>query len=138
MKEDEFKVWVRKEYQSYGNTAEDMIAILDAFKTDVEKKLFIEYIREHYNNVFSTHDEIMVDIEARKLADDIPSDAFEVLCQLIESPKFDGDVVSKNGKAWLHYNDCAIRIANNNQFGDNAATYIGFLVYKRKMFLIAK
>lgn len=91
---------------------------------------FERYIKEHYNNIFADVEHIEYDVSAIVIAKQISGEAKEVLGQIVESPKFDGDVVSKSGKSELFHHNLILRIANNNEFGDNAANSLGFKVWQ--------
>lgn len=123
-----FLEWLREEYAKYGPTADTIYKFYQGLE-DKQKPHFIAHIREHHNHAFESGIEWMAEIDARVAAGGITDNALEVLNQIVESPKFDGDVVSKNGLGELRELGLVVRIANNNTFGDNAATYKGFRVH---------
>lgn len=130
---NELAAYVEGEYHKYPNISEELVSFARCLNDKRKIEHFFSYIKEHHNNAFSTKAEFLEEILILELAESITGSALEVLGQLIKNPKFDGDVVSKNGKAWLAQNDCCVRIVRNGEFGDNAATYIGWRVYQQKV-----
>lgn len=127
----EFIKYLVAEYRRYSSTVYDNILnIFDSLENDSEKTYFIETIKEHQNQAFACRRDLIDEVKAKTICDKLTPTGFEVLCQLIEGPKFDGDVVSKNGKYELYRLDLALRICNNGEYGDNAANHMGWLVYK--------
>lgn len=127
----DFGKWAQKEYADYGDTLDEVIDKAIHFSSVGMFGEYEEYIRSHHNNAFSDFLDVEAEVLAISIAGKLSASAVEVLCQIVKAPKFDGDVVSKNGKSELFRNNLILRIASNNEFGDNAANNLGFLVWKR-------
>lgn len=125
-----FELYVRSEYRTYqSETVDRLLEFINTLPIK-QQVIFKDFIEEHHNHAFDSNEFWKDAITARLLASEIPGNAYEVLGQLVDGPKFDGDVVSKNGKAWLYSNKLAVRVCNNGEHGDNAANYLGWQVYK--------
>lgn len=129
---NDFTKYVNEEYAVYPKLPDELISFARCLNDENKVRHFITYIKDHHNNAFSSETETLQEIEILELAEKIPDNAFGVLCQLIKGPTFDGDVISKNGKAWLANNNCCVRIVRNGEFGDNAATYVGWRIHHQK------
>lgn len=121
--------FVNETYKDYGDTKDEIIRAYCDFASVNQHSEFESHIREHFNNAFG-NEQWEENVRAKVIAKKLSGEAREVLRQIVKSPKFDGDVVSKCGKSELHSNGLILRICNNNDFGDNAANSLGWLVYK--------
>ena len=126
----EFVKWVKSEYSKYGDTPDKLIDIAMYFAEKGNFDLYVDYLKRHFNNAFSDFSDVNREVDAAVIAGKLSGNAIEVLYQVIESPKYDGDVASKQGKSELFGHKLILRIANNNSFGDNAANGLGFSVWK--------
>ena len=126
---DNFYDFVKEEYGKYGGDHAELLikAYIEYAKGD-NHHLFDEHIREHHNNAFGKED-WQDHVNAKVIAKKLSGEAVEVLWQIVGSPKFDGDVVSKSGKSELYHQGLVLRICNNRYHGDNAANLLGWLVY---------
>lgn len=124
------EAFIRERYAEYQKKfVDEKIAFLK--KNMQLMRYFNRYIREEYNNIFSTDNELLYEVECMKLAEEIPGDALEVLEQLIKNgPTFDGDLVSKNGRNWLFNADIATRGCHNGEPDWNIALNRGWHVKK--------
>ena len=121
--------YVNDAYKDYGSTKDDLIRAYCKYAKTNRHYEFEQHIMEHFNNAFG--EECWDDeVKAKVISKQLSGEAREVLCQIVKSPKFDGDVVSKSGKSELFAKGLILRICNNNDFGDNAANKLGWLVYK--------
>lgn len=125
-----FIVWLNGEYMDYGDTASTIARLAKTYNDKGHLEYFIEYIKEHFNNVFSDPDEFEDQVNSRAIYKLLSGEAKDVLSQIVASPRFDGDVVSKSGKYELYNHNLILRIANGGEFGDNAANYMGYLVWE--------
>lgn len=129
MEDKNFFDYVNESYKDYGSTKDELIrAYCEYAKTNLHLE-FERHIRDHFNHAFggeSWADHVNAKVISKKLS----GEAREVLCQIVRSPKFDGDVISKSGKSELFSHGLILRICNSNNYGDNAANLLGWLVYK--------
>lgn len=125
-----FVSWVKNEYKDYGDTSKNLIEIAVYFSEQGFFDEYVEYLKEHFNNAFSEFECFCEHVNAKAISKKLSGEAREVLYQIVESPKFDGDVASKRGKSELFAHKLILRIANNNDFGDNAANSLGFKVWQ--------
>lgn len=112
-------------------TKEESIELISEYKEKGQLKYLSDYLMGENNAIFGDPEWIEEEVVAREIYEKLSGEALEVLCQCVDSPKFDGDVVSKSGKGELYENDLLVKIANNNDHGDNAANTLGWLVYKQ-------
>lgn len=124
----EFGKWI---VETYDKVSVSEVASLGLYFA--ERGLFDEYCqyaKSDYNHVFGDIEWIEEEVLAIHIAKKLSGEAREVLDQVVESPKFDGDVVSKTGKSELYSHGLVLRIANGGEFGDNAANSLGYKVWK--------
>jgi hypothetical protein len=125
-----FVEYVETKYKDYPEeTSISLIKAYCKYAASNDHLLFEEHIKENFNNAFG-EDKWDDYVEAKKIAKVLSGEAKEVLRQIVKKPTFDGDVVSKAGKSELFKHKLILRICNNNEFGDNAANYLGWLVYE--------
>ena len=127
----DFGKWAQEEYGHYGDTLDEVMDRAVHFSSVGLFSEYETYIKSHHNNAFSDFSDAESEVMAINIAGKLTSSAVEVLYQIVESPRFDGDVVSKNGKSELFRHKLILRIAKNNEFGDNEANELGFLVWQR-------
>jgi hypothetical protein len=125
-----FVSWVKNEYKDYGDTSQNLIEIAVYFSEQGFLEEYVEYLKEHFNNAFSEFEFLCEHVNAKVISKKLSGEAREVLNQIVKSPKFDGDVASRGGKSELFAHKLILRIANNNDFGDNAANSLGFKVWQ--------
>lgn len=125
-----FVNWVKNEYKDYGDTSQNIIEIAVYFSEQGFFDEYVEYLKEHFNNAFPKFERVCEHVNAKVISKKLSGEAREVLDQIIKSPTFDGDVTSKQGKSELFSHKLILRIANNNEFGDNAANSLGFEVWR--------
>lgn len=123
-----FYDFVKEEYGKCGDHSETLIKAYIEYAKEDNHHIFEEHIREHHNNAFGK-DDWREYVDAKIIASKLSGEAAEVLWQIVGSPKFDGDVVSKIGKSELYHHRLALRVCNNRAHGDNAANRLGWLVY---------
>lgn len=126
----EFVKWAKKQYKDYGDQSDKIIDLALYFAENGMFDEYVEYLKQHFNNAFSETESVYEYVEAKVVAKKLSGEAREVLEQIVKEPKYDGDVVSKSGKSELFKYKLILRIANKNDFGDNAANSLGFLVWK--------
>ena len=117
-------------YSQYGDTKHELYDTAMFFAERGQLAEYIIYLKRHFNNAFSDIEDVIEAVDAMIIAKMLSGEAKEVLWQCVGAPKFDGDVISKSGKSELYSANLIIRIANNWGFGDNAATSLGWKVYK--------
>ncbi len=125
---DNFYDFVKEEYGKYGDHAEVLVKAYMEYANEDNHHLFEAHIREHHNNAFGK-ESWRDHVDAKIIAGKLSGEAVEVLWQIVGSPKFDGDVVSKNGKSQLYHHGLVLRICNRRDHGYNAANRLGWLVY---------
>lgn len=124
-----FENWLKENYSQY--TGDTVTRPLQILKDNLPLAPYIvKALIEETNAIFGDTRDIIEDAECLYIADVLPGNAQEVLYQIVENPKDDGDVVSKNGKAELYCHGLILRVCTNGQHGANAANYRGWKVWK--------
>lgn len=125
-----FSKYLYEEYQAY---PQDTISKMLKFGSELKLEdvdHFVDHIKMHHNHAFESLIDWQQAVNVACIAGTLSGEAKEVLGQLVENPKFDGDVVSKNGKCELYRSGLATRVCVDGVHGHNAANYMGWRVWR--------